>query len=446
MAHKHKSTPVLAELRRTFVIICMLMTSAVLIGVLGSSLFATWTTQRDIIEESLTRAINDDMDNLPEVGFARGITMESGGERPEDQHGRNRDNHLLALAVDVSSNGVVIKTSRSPIAINSSVLSEVVYDALNAAEDTGSIPELHIAWKRALFYSTVDLDNLEEYEDLGYDPWARIAIVDTTAMDNAFQEQLKSDAIIVVVAFVALFAVSWALSSWALTPVERAWDNQRRFIADASHELKTPLAVIVANTEILAHDEGIPEESKRWVKSTADEAAHMRSLVNDLLELARADEGAASGAMHKEDVDLSDIVDSAALEFDAIAFERNCLIETSIDTGIHVQGDPAWLQRLTKILVDNACKYAASGTTIEVKLSKSANRITLSVTNQGNVIDQADLPHLFERFYRSDKARNRETGGFGLGLAIAKGIAEAHGGTISATSSEADGTTFMVTL
>ena len=182
------------------------------------------------------------------------------------------------------------------------------------------------------------------------------------------------------------------------------------------------------------------------MESTADEASHMRSLVNDLLELARADEGASSGAMHRTDVDFSDVVDSASLEFDAIAFERNCLIETDIEPDIHIDGDPNWIMRLSKILIDNACKYAAPGTTIDVKLSRASGHVTLSVTNQGNVIDPEDLPHLFDRFYRSDKARDRETGGFGLGLAIAKGIAEAHGGTISATSTAEAGTTFTVTL
>ena len=118
----------------------------------------------------------------------------------------------------------------------------------------------------------------------------------------------------------------------------------------------------------------------------------------------------------------------------------------TVEGDIHIDGDPNWLMRLSKILIDNACKYAAPGTTIDVKLSRASGHVTLSVTNQGNVIDPEDLPHLFDRFYRSDKARDRETGGFGLGLAIAKGIAEAHGGTISATSTAEAGTTFTVTL
>lgn len=429
----------LARLRRKFVLIAMLLTGTVLVAVLGSTLVTTYLTQRDIIAASLDHAVNDDLDHLPVMGGAR-------GPRPDHDDGYGS---LLALAVDVSEDGLVIRTSRTPVTINSSALTTVVNEALQSDSDSGTIPELHVAWKsRAIYQSDAEGwdDYLEDYAVSGYDLVTRVAIVDTSALDNAFAEQVETDAVIIVVALLALLGVSWALSSWALAPVQRAWDDQRRFVSDASHELKTPLAVIVANTDILLADEAMPQESRRWVLSTADEAAHMRSLVNDLLELARADEGASSGVMRKEDVDLSDLVESAALEFDAVAFERGCIIESSIQPNLHVKGDPEWLERLAKILLDNACKYAAPSSTIDVNLAKTANHITLAVTNMGNVIDPEDLAHVFDRFYRSDKARNRATGGVGLGLAIAKGIAEAHGGTISATSTETDGTTFTVTL
>jgi len=429
----------LKRLKRQFVLITVVLGGIILLGVLGSTLYSTWSTQRDIINQALDRAVNDDLDHMPMIGDDRhdGGRGEGGGAK-----------NLLALAVDVSEDGMVIKTSRAPVAINSTVLKEVVAVALSSEEDTGRDGELHVAWKRRLFFESIDLDNLEElgYEDLGYTPSARIAIVDTSAMDSALSEQVKSDVIITIVALIALFGVAWFLSSLALAPVARAWEDQRRFVSDASHELKTPLAVILANTEILLNDEEIPAESRRWVESTADEASLMRSLVNDLLELARTDEGASGGAMRKEDVDLSLLVESAALEFDAVAFEHGCLIEEQVEPGIQVQGDPEWLTRLTKILIDNACKYAQAGTTIGISLSHHQSHAVLSVSNQGNPIDAEDLEHIFDRFYRSDKARTRETGGFGLGLAIAKGIAEAHGGKIAATSSEAEGTTFTVTL
>ncbi|MDY4014353.1 HAMP domain-containing sensor histidine kinase, partial [Parafannyhessea umbonata] len=203
-------------------------------------------------------------------------------------------------------------------------------------------------------------------------------------------------------------------------------------------------------TQILQRDKALPADSRRWVDSTAEEAGHMKTLVNDLLQLARADESVAgtTGILKRADVDLSDIVSSAALEFDAVAFERGTSVEDSVAEGVHVQGDADWLRRMVRILIDNAVKYAAAGTTVKVTLERRSKGCRLTVNNQGPTIPAEDLPHVFERFYRSDKARTRDggAGGFGLGLAIAKSTVDAHGGTIQCTSDEKSGTTFTVTL
>jgi signal transduction histidine kinase len=172
--------------------------------------------------------------------------------------------------------------------------------------------------------------------------------------------------------------------------------------------------------------------------------------VNDLLQLARADEGAVgvASAMQSEDLDLSDMVDRSALEFDAVAFEKGCMIDAQVEPGITMKGDREWMERLVRILIDNACKYCSANSTIRLVLRREGQHVVYSVNNQGPVIDPEDLAHVFDRFYRSDKARSRSDshGGFGLGLAIAKSTAEAHGGRIQATSTEADGTTFTVTF
>lgn len=408
------------QLRRKFIVITMVLTGTILIGVLGSTLWTTYTTQRDLVQEQLDRSIDNDLDEMPLMG----------GKGPERDGLRA---NMLVIALDVSSDGVILQTSRSPIIVNSSVLADVVDVALASEVDQGRIDDLHVAWCRAW-------KNISTL---------RIVIVDTSAMDSALTEQIWADLRIIVIALLINFFVVWWLSGWALKPVARAWEDQRRFVSDASHELKTPLAVILANTDILVHDEKIPPESQRWIESTQEEAEHMKSLVNELLELARADESASGGAtsaLHREQVDFSELVDSAALEFDAVAFERGCMLESKITPEISLMGDRVWLSRLVRILIDNACKYAAVGTTVEVNLSKTANHARLTVVNQGNPIEPEDLPHVFERFYRSDKVRTRGTGGFGLGLAIAKSIVDAHGGKISVTSNEVEGTCFTVVL
>ena len=442
----------LKRLKRNFVTITLVLTGIVLAVVLGSTLYSTWRTQHDIVDAALERGLNNDLDQMPTMGGPGGHISADDDGGPGARDGKNGDSgtvNLLALIVDVTSDGVVIKSSRAPVSIDADVLADVVQEALNSDSDSGTIAGQHVAWRRMFYTEEVTETVMGTVVYESEDAAARIVLVDTSAMDEAFSAQLRNDVLISIAALLALLLIANFLAERALKPVEHAWEEQRRFVADASHELKTPLAVIIANTQILANDPAIPAESKRWVESTADEAGHMKSLVTDLLELARADESATdglTGARQHEDIDFSELVDSATLEFDAIAFERGCEIESSIEEGIHVQGDREWLERVTKILIDNGCKYAAAGTQVEVKLRRAGQHAQLDVTNFGQPIDAENLPHVFERFYRTDKARARTTGGFGLGLAIAKSTVEAHGGKISVTSSEAAGTTFTVVL
>lgn len=410
----------LKRLRRKFIVITMVLTASVLIGVLGSTLYTSYATQRDMVEEALESSAEGELSQMP---MMMGRGPRDDGFRP----------NMLALALDVSADGVVLETSHSPLYINPSVLSDVLSAIIESDADRGADSDMHLSWSRSI----------------REDGSLRIVIVDTSVMDESLSKQVRDDLIITALALVAMFAIVWWLSGWALEPVARAWEEQKRFVADASHELKTPLAVILANTQILLGEEKVDPESMRWVESTQDEAEHMLSLVNELLELARTDEAASGGAgnaLRREELDFSELVDAAALEFDALAFERGCTLEAEVEPGIMLEGDKDWLRRVVRIFIDNACKYADPGTTVTVRLVRATPHARLTVTNLGNPIDPEDLPHVFERFYRSDKARTRGTGGFGLGLAIAKGIVEAHGGEVSATSSAEAGTTFALSL
>ena len=409
----------LKRLRKQFIVIVMALVGTVLVGVLGSTYIATYQTQRQLIGASLQRSLDGGLNERPTMGYGR----------PRDD---GRQGGMLSLVVEINSNGIVLEVSDSPVVINTQVLADVIDRVIEDGEESGDDHNVHISWASS------------ELEDGGW----RIALVDTTSSDTILREQAIKDLQIICIALAALFAITWWLSKWALRPVEQAWDQQRRFVADASHELKTPLAVILANTQILQGHEGVSADAMRWVDSTADEATHMKALVGDLLQLARADEAGVSGssnAMRHEDIDLSETVESATLEFDAVAFERGCMLEADVEEGLHIEGDPEWIERLVRILIDNACKYAQQDSVVTVRLVQVGGKPTLTVNNMGNPIDPEDLPHVFERFYRTDKARSREgEGGFGLGLAIAKGIADAHGGTISVTSSDVEGTTFKV--
>ena len=337
--------------------------------------------------------------------------------------------HLPVLWVDVSIDGTTIGSNQSQFSVDAETMTETLEEALESNNEMGRTGSLHVTWKK-------------QASEFGW----RIAIADTTSIDSEKARQLATSVALALGGEVVVFVIAMVLSKWALAPVKTAWEQQHQFVADASHELKTPLAVILANTQILQKSEGeMPEDCRRWVEGTAEEAERMRGLVESLLELARTEESAGT-ARRNVDVDFSSVVEGEALQFDAVAFELGCSIETDVAADIHVMGDPDQLQRLTKTLVDNACKYAKTGTEVRVKLAHHGSTAELTVNNLGDPIAPEDLPHVFDRFYRSDKARARETGGFGLGLAIAHGIVEGHGGKISVTSTEAEGTTFTVKL
>ena len=405
----------LRRLRRNFVAVAMSIAGAVLLASLGSSFFSSYTTQQALTEDLLSRALSAE-------SWAAATIGEGGGQGADV---------MLAVSVDVGFDGTVSLSSATPLTISDPALNELLSEALSSESASGRNPSYHVAWKRAATRSG----------------W-RVAFADTYSRDAALRAQATMDLAIFLVAMAVLLVIVTRLARWILRPVEEAWDQQRRFVSDASHELKTPLAVILANAQILETVEGVPEEARRWARSTAEEATHMKGLVEDMLTLARADEQRACGeGAGTGRVELSTLVDGCALEFDAVAFERGCSIESRLEPGLAVTGDASQLGRLVRTLLDNATKYAAAGSAVRVSLAREGRAARLAVTNLGDPIAPEDLEHLFDRFYRTDRARGRQPqGGFGLGLAIARSIAEAHGGTISATSSAEAGTTFTVVL
>jgi two-component system sensor histidine kinase CiaH len=246
----------------------------------------------------------------------------------------------------------------------------------------------------------------------------------------------------------ALFLIiSIVIARVVVRPVKRSWDKQQQFIADASHELKTPLTVIRANNNILlSPDSDLPQQSRVWVEGIEEESKHMQSLVEQMLFLAKSD--ADDQAIICEDVDFTETVSEDALQFDPVAFEKEIIIDTDIDSGIFVHGDGIQLRMLSHILLDNACKYAEPGSKITVTLKNDIHGCVLKVHNNGSYISEEDMPYIFERFYRTDKSRTLKevSTGYGLGLPIAKTVCENHNGSIKAESSPEKGTVFTAVL
>ena len=240
--------------------------------------------------------------------------------------------------------------------------------------------------------------------------------------------------------------ISKYLIDKALEPVEQSWNDQKQFIADASHELKTPLTVILANLKILKKYDNYDENQIKWIDNTEHETKRMKGLVEEMLFLARRDSG--NMVLNFEKVNFSELVEEVALTFESIAFENdlNMVFEEKEDD-LTIEGDKKQLKRLAIILIDNACKYAKPHSDILIRLLKREKKIIFSVTSMGTPIDEDCAKRIFERFVRESKSRSRDSqGGYGLGLAIAKSITESHNGKIYWRNFEDRGNTFVVEL
>lgn len=249
-----------------------------------------------------------------------------------------------------------------------------------------------------------------------------VAFMDNTVSESSLNTLLHNVLIIGSAAIVVMFFVSLYLSRQIIRPLEENDRKQKRFISDASHELKTPVAVISTNAEMLAREIGENE----WLGNIRYENERMGGLVMQLLELSRAE----NAEPRTERLDFSRVVTGEALAFETLAFEKNRTIQNDIEDGILLTGNRTQLAQIVSILLDNALRHSTGGE-ISLSLKRAGHAAALCVTNDGEAIPPEKLEHLFDRFYRADEARTGEGHHYGLGLSIAKAIAEKHGGSIS---------------
>ena len=234
----------------------------------------------------------------------------------------------------------------------------------------------------------------------------------------------------------AVFALVWLMSRRITKPVEESIQKQRQFITDAGHELKTPITIIKANNEVLQMQNG----SNQWTQSIENQTRRLSSLVQSLLELSRLNEKDIVDI--SEEFDLSKTVSEAVESFRVPIESDGKVLETAIEEGIRFKGSKDEMYRLVSLLMDNARKYSTDREPVRVTLNKH-HRITLTVSNSCEHIEQEKLDRLFERFYRTDESRSRKTGGNGIGLSVVQAIVERHNGTVTASSS--DGTSIQFT-
>lgn len=412
----------LKKLRRRFVSISMVIICGVLCSfylLSCSVLFIALTA--DMRSVLRTYSESSVVAEIPEIGS------------------RNEDDSIISFhsgnvcVVEVKEFGTIAVLDISHANMDESILSRAVSYVMKSDYSFGHISELN------LFYNRTDILN-----------GSRIAFSDSTQYFSYLESILVDGVVLILVSALFLWGIMRLLAKVSLKPVERAWEQQKNFIADASHELKTPLTVILTNSGILkSHPDGQISEQMQWIDSTYEEASHMKELVEKLLLLAKTENMSRKNMF--TDVNFSEIAMQLSLQYEPVAFEKGVLLLTDIDKDIHINGDSVALNQIIQILLDNAIKY--SGEQGEVTLSlkkrhayslrKSTGYVYLTTRNTGTPIPEEDLPNLFERFYRSDKART-SGGGYGLGLAICKNLAALHNAEISVLSDADNGTVFTV--
>lgn len=405
----------LKKLRRRFVSLTMLLVSAVLI------LFYIFTAV--IIYFIVTNEVQSSLRNYTSESYLF-QSFELGSDHGQDPGNYMFDSSSVCI-VSVSNAGVVTYLDSGHAYMEKSILNSVVSSVLRSNAEFGRIQRYNLFYYKAA-------------TTFGY----RIAFADASNYMSYLKFMLIYDSFTFLIVLVILYVITSRLASIFIKPVDRAWTQQQNFIADASHELKTPLTVILANTNILqAHRSNTVEEQIKWIDSTSEEAVHMKGLVDKMLMLAKAEN--QKQASFFTEVDISDLVTRLALQFDPVAYENGVTLHTAIENGLYITADSTAVNQIIHILIDNAVKYAGMGGEVRLTLERKQKNIYLITKNTGAPIPPEDLPHIFERFYRSDKSR-AVGGGYGLGLAICRSLVEQQNAEIYVRSSAEEGTVFTV--
>lgn len=432
------------HLRRRFTAVLMSLLGTVMLIVLGSVYVSMYRSENMNTDRIINFAMNLEMhkDNTdpppqsppdgteePPKDFEGDIHFDSFffPQRTHQTRDRTDDISTGWISVTVDSSGMITDIFRSQQLYGSENEDNMDAAAHAAAENILS---------KGNQKGIISVDGISyRYEMRDKDSGKAIVLLDRTNEVSTMTRLLVILAGIFALSLVVLFLLSVLLSKWAVTPIEDAWNRQRVFFSNASHELKTPLAVISANLDVITSnpDETVAEQGK-WFGYIRSEANKMSRLINEMLYIAREERTDSKTVM--AELDLSEAAEGACLAMEAVAFEKGKTLITDIEPNVTVKGDKESLTRTINILIDNAVSHSSEHSEITVRLKKSRGKAKLTVENQGKPIPKEDLQRIFDRYYRTDASRSRDTGGFGLGLAIAKTVAEKHGGSITAESDE----------
>ena len=326
-----------------------------------------------------------------------------------------------------------------PNASMQSIFKSATLNAPVVAAKTGQDSDTQVSTGGQLFVvDTSPIRNAKTHKVVGVLQVAQPISWVNDALTRLVRQLILASAVGIVLGALA----SLLMATRSLRPISQAFQRQREFVADASHELRTPLTLIRTNVEAwLRRANGT---NRAYARNIVDEVEQLNRIVGDLTTLALAD--ARQLRIEREPIDLNDVVRDLMGQAEPLAEERGVRLRPNLNGGARVEADPGRVRQLLLILIDNALRHTPEGGEVSVDVARRNGRARVVVADSGDGIPASDLPHIFERFYRADKARTRENGGSGLGLAIAKWIVDAHKGEIAVKSAEGKGTEVAVSL
>lgn len=417
----------IAKLRKKFILVIMLCVMSTISIALGSLFVINFISYKRNVNNFLEREL--DMYS----GFRE--------ERLPDKN-RREDNDIFSfnmfddkpmpflpsVCITLDYSGSVIESKINYLELSDEDIDKLANTIVTSKQKRGSVSSFGL-----------------EYLSITEDNYTYIVAADNSFESGNIRNLFILCIISFMISFFVFFAISVLLSTWILKPVEKSWQQQNRFVSDASHELRTPITVILANLNILSSKkDDLIKTQYQWIDNTKEEANRMKQLVDELLFLARSDDSQNKLVFSK--IDLSELLLSRILSFEALAFEKGIRLDYDISDDLNIIGHEGNVKQLISILLDNAMKYCGDKGSVYLKAFSLKDRTYVLVKNSGDLIDAEDLKHIFERFYRTDKSRSRTEGGYGLGLAIAKTIVDNMHGKISVLSDKENGTVFKLEL
>lgn len=439
------------KLRNKFLILNMAITSMVMIAAFAIIYFITYSNINSEIEEKL---------NLPsQMQITISGAVESG----------TVEETLLPGSFDGTEKGVTKATTAQRLSWANTLSFNIAVDAQGKILNINSFIDLpeeayhkaaETAWRDKNSKSTIALEGKQwrynivpisiqvirenQQQIISDSNRSNIVFLDVTAYNKTLFELLTTLVIVGLVTLLVIFVVSLYFANRAIKPIAGAWEKQKQFVADASHELKTPISIINANYDaLLANQEDTIKNQMKWLDYIRIGTDRMSKLTNDLLSLAKLED--AGIKTQKTPFDISSAIDEVISPMEAVILEKNFKLSCSVEPDIIIKSDDERVKQVVRILLDNAVKYTNEKGHIDITLARSKRQVIFSIKNSGKGIPQQDLPKVFDRFYRADPSRTHE-GSYGLGLSMAKTIIHRLGGEIEATSVENEYTNFTFTL